>query len=134
MRGGSGGGGFYSNGANDVFRTITYGGGEFSWANGLAGGQSLSCGNAPGGFGGGGAGCWGGDGGQIAGGGGSFNAGTNQSAIAGVGHGNGSLRIELVPEINGAGFAAIAFLLGAFGLWFYSGGASGRTERGAAAV
>ena len=42
----------------------------------------------------------------------------------------------LVPEINGSGFAYIAFILGALGLWLYSGGAAGLTrprEEGVAA-
>jgi len=38
------------------------------------------------------------------------------------------VRAEAVPEINGSGFAYIAFILGALGLWLYSGGARGRTE------
>jgi len=35
---------------------------------------------------------------------------------------------ELVPEINGSGFAYIAFILGALGLWLYSGAGRGRVE------
>lgn len=34
----------------------------------------------------------------------------------------------LVPEINGSGFAYIAFILGALGLWLYSGAGRGRQE------
>ena len=34
--------------------------------------------------------------------------------------------VALVPEINGSGFAYIAFILGALGLWLYSG--AGRRE------
>ena len=34
---------------------------------------------------------------------------------------------SLVPEINGSGFAYIAFILGALGLWLYSG--AGRTRQ-----
>jgi len=34
----------------------------------------------------------------------------------------------LVPEINGSGFAYIAFILGALGLWIYSGGAAALTR------
>ena len=36
--------------------------------------------------------------------------------------------VALVPEINGSGFAYIAFILGALGLWLYSGAARGRQE------
>ena len=109
---GSGGAGFYGNGANDG----SWGTGGSSWLNGLAGGTNTGCSGAggTGGFGGGGAGagCWGGgggggysggDGGLVAGGGGSFNVGTNQSALAGVGYGDGYLNISFlsgsaVPE------------------------------------
>ena len=34
--------------------------------------------------------------------------------------------VALVPEINGSGVAYIAFILGALGLWLYSG--AGRRE------
>ena len=34
----------------------------------------------------------------------------------------------IVPEINGSGFAYIAFILGALGLWLYSGAGRGRQE------
>ena len=34
----------------------------------------------------------------------------------------------LVPEINGSGFAYIAFILGALGLWLYSGAGRARSE------
>lgn len=100
---GSGGGGFFGNGAGDPFNCLGTGVGGSSWANGSGGGGS---GGSAGGFGGGGsgAGCAGGgggggysggDGGLVAGGGGSFNAGTLQVATAGVGTGNGSLVIVL---------------------------------------
>ena len=36
--------------------------------------------------------------------------------------------VERVPEINGSGFAYIAFILGALGLWLYSGAGRGRVE------
>ena len=36
--------------------------------------------------------------------------------------------VAVVPEINGSGFAYIAFILGALGLWLYSGAARGRQE------
>ena len=36
--------------------------------------------------------------------------------------------VERVPEINGSGFAYIAFILGALGLWLYSGAGRGRLE------
>jgi hypothetical protein len=126
---GSGGAGFYGNGADDV----GLGTGGSSWANGLAGGVNTGCvgtGGA-GGFGGGGAGAGcagggggggysGGDGGFIAGGGGSFNAGADQFALAGAGFGNGLLTIEplvvAVPgPVAGAGLPA---LVGMFGAWF----------------
>ena len=40
----------------------------------------------------------------------------------------------LVPEINGSGFAYIAFILGALGLWLYSGAGRGRVEEEAVAT
>jgi hypothetical protein len=36
--------------------------------------------------------------------------------------------VNLVPEINGSGYAYIAFILGALGLWLYSGAGRGRQE------
>lgn len=36
--------------------------------------------------------------------------------------------VDRVPEINGSGFAYIAFILGALGLWLYSGAGRGRVE------
>ena len=36
--------------------------------------------------------------------------------------------VARVPEINGSGFAYIAFILGALGLWLYSGAGRGRVE------
>jgi hypothetical protein len=105
---GSGGGGFFGNGANDG----SFGTGGLSWANGLTGGGSgskfcTSTAAASGGFGGGGAGngCWGGgggggysggDGGFIAGGGGSWNLGFNVQSFAGAGYGDGWLTIEFL--------------------------------------
>lgn len=45
-----------------------------------------------------------------------------------------SAHVALVPEINGSGFAYIAFILGALGLWLYSGAGRGRPEEPPAAV
>lgn len=98
---GSGGAGFFSNGATDATCGANPGGGK-SWANGLTGGGSGTA--AKGGFGGGGSGdgCFGGGGGGgysggagglVAGGGGSFSAGTLLAALAGVGTGDGLLTI-----------------------------------------
>lgn len=42
--------------------------------------------------------------------------------------------VSLVPEINGSGFAYIAFILGALGLWLYSGAGRGRQQETAAVV
>jgi hypothetical protein len=129
---GSGGAGFYGNGASDA----PFGTGGSSWANGLAGGVNVGCSGVgvggAGGFGGGGAGAGcdgggggggysGGDGGWVAGGGGSFNAGTDQFALAGVGFGNGLLRIEpLVVAVPGPiASAGLPALLGIFSAWFY---------------
>ena len=98
---GSGGGGFYGDGASDG----GFDRGGKSWAAGMLGGV----GTAPGGFGGGGAGdgSWGGgggggysggDGGRVAGGGGSFNSGFDIFALAGIGYGHGSLSIEFLGD------------------------------------
>lgn len=100
---GSGGAGFFGDGAADPSHGVAPSPGGKSWANGILGGT----GSAAGGFGGGGAGngsCGGGggggysggDGGRVAGGGGSWNTGANQVAIAGVGVGNGELIIQLL--------------------------------------
>lgn len=40
----------------------------------------------------------------------------------------------MVPEINGSGFAYIAFILGALGLWLHSGAGRGRAEGQVAAT
>lgn len=110
---GSGGGGFFGNGQDD----LPYGDGGRQWAEGMIGGfTGVGCGGpiAQGGFGGGGTGdgCAGGgggggysggDGGWIAGGGGSFNTGSNPTAIAGLGLGNGSVvvaRLDSPPVAN----------------------------------
>lgn len=101
---GAGGAGFNSDGATDVASCNGVpGGGGKSWANGIGGGgtgggfggggSGIGCGG-----GGGGGGFSGGDGGFIAGGGSSYNAGSEQVAVAGVGTGNGSLSVELLPE------------------------------------
>ncbi|MBV6321558.1 FxDxF family PEP-CTERM protein [Duganella violaceipulchra] len=117
---GSGGGGFYTDGASD----IPFGTGGQSWFNGLGGGYATS--GAPclgvGGFGGGGAGAGcggggggggysGGDGGFIGGGGGSFLSGAYQHATAGAGYGDGVIRITAVPEP-----ATYGMLLGGLGV------------------
>lgn len=39
-----------------------------------------------------------------------------------------SANVAVVPEINGSGFAYIAFILGALGLWLYSGAGRSREE------
>jgi hypothetical protein len=120
---GSGGGGFYSNGIGDSW----YGTGGASWLNGLAGGLDFSgfCANGAGGFGGGGsgAGCGGGGGGGgysggaggwVAGGGGSYNADTITGyAMAGVGHGNGYVTIDLISSSAPVPEPASMALLGA---------------------
>lgn len=124
---GSGGAGFFGDGATDS----TYGDGGNSWAHGMTGGGTgTGCGTyARGGFGGGGSGNGcngggggggysGGDGGRLAGGGGSYNTGLNQFALAGAGFGDGMIvvtSLELtadVPEpaslaLLGLGLAAI---------------------------
>jgi hypothetical protein len=102
---GSGGAGFFGDGASDVpFGSPTSGG--RSWANGMKGGT----GSAAGGFGGGGAGngsCGGGggggysggDGGLVAGGGGSFASDATAVFLAGVGLGDGELLITLLRQL-----------------------------------
>ncbi len=104
---GSGGAGFYGNGAADG----VWGDGGSSWLEGMLGGHNdLYVNYADGGFGGGGSGNGslgggggggysGGDGGRVAGGGGSYNTGSNQFAYAGIGYGDGSLSIELLSDI-----------------------------------
>ncbi|MBX3173688.1 MAG: fibronectin type III domain-containing protein [Gemmatimonadaceae bacterium] len=111
---GSGGGGFFGNGADDYadWWAAFVGFGGRSWANGLLGGtQALVSGNdAQGGFGaggagngdyggGGGGGYSGGDGGWVAGGGGSLNTGTNQVNTAAVGVGNGQIIIRYLGPV-----------------------------------
>lgn len=106
---GSGGAGFFGDGAIDPYNAGALSPGGRSWANGMLGGSGIGSGSnsAPGGFGGGGAGngsCGGGggggysggDGGRVAGGGGSWNTGANPVAIAGVGVGDGELIIQLL--------------------------------------
>lgn len=110
---GSGGAGFYGNGADD-FWGMTIGDGGYSWAEGMLGGFDFdvypTVNKAYGGFGGGGSGNGnsgggggggysGGDGGRIAGGGGSYNIGDNPFAFSGVGYGDGSLTIELLTDV-----------------------------------
>lgn len=131
---GSGGAGFHSNG-EDLLDLDFPGGplalslGGRSWANGLAGGSNgyEACDlDAFGGFGGGGNGnCSGGGGGwsggqagHVAGGGGSFNADTLTGWVqAGMGTGNGSITITLVPEVATPEPASAALsLLGLFAL------------------
>jgi uncharacterized protein YhjY with autotransporter beta-barrel domain len=102
---GSGGAGFFGDGASDVpFGSPTSGG--RSWANGMKGGT----GSAAGGFGGGGAGngsCGGGggggysggDGGRVAGGGGSFASDATAVFLAGVGLGDGELLITFLRQL-----------------------------------
>jgi hypothetical protein len=127
---GSGGAGFFGNGASDT----PWGTGGLSFANGLLGGVATSgCGGGgAGGFGGGGAGngCYGGgggggysggDGGWIAGGGGSYDAGLDPILLAGIGIGNGSLSIELLSSavpgpVVGAGLPGV--ILGFAGIGF----------------
>lgn len=41
---------------------------------------------------------------------------------------NGTIHYTVVPEIDGNGLAYIAFILGALGLWLYSGAGRGRQE------
>lgn len=45
--------------------------------------------------------------------------------------GGATLNISMVPEINGSGFAYIAFILGALGLWLYSGAGAARDPEAA---
>ena len=100
---GSGGAGFFGDGANDS----SFGTGGKSWANGMLGGyfrresrwlwwRRRRCGLRGGG---GGGGYTGGDGGWIAGGGGSFNSGFDVFARAGAGIGDGSLSIEYLGDV-----------------------------------
>ena len=113
---GSGGGGFFGNGQDDV----PLGEGGRQWAEGMLGGSDGNgCQGGPmaqGGFGGGGTGegCAGGgggggysggDGGFIAGGGGSFNTGLNPTAVAGLGLGDGTVVVERLdaPPVANAG-------------------------------
>ena len=49
----------------------------------------------------------------------------------GGGDGAATLQWTLVPEINGSGFAYIAFILGALGLWLYSGAGAARDPEAA---
>jgi len=104
---GSGGGGFTTDGASDVY----WGQGGFSLAAGGNGGTPpAGCGpDGPGGFGGGGTGngCYGGgggggysggDGGSIAGGGGSFNGGVDPVSVAGANAGDGLVTIDLLGD------------------------------------
>ena len=124
---GAAGAGFNSDGATDPGYG-THGGG-YDWLNGMLGGASdYDCAfPAVGGFGGGGdgRGCYGGgggggysggDGGLIAGGGGSYNTGSNPSATAGVGTGDGSIVIETLGPT-----AAPAPTLSAYGMILLSG-------------
>jgi hypothetical protein len=107
--GGSGGGGFTTNGATDG----PSGQGGFSFAAGGAGGTPgagcVVAGDGPGGFGGGGTGngCVGGggaggysggDGGFIAGGGGSFDGGVDPVVVAGANSGDGLVTIGLLGD------------------------------------
>lgn len=120
---GSGGAGFYGDGA---FDSVVGGGGK-DWANGLFGGSAAWSSNctSDGGFGGGGSGTGcggggggggysGGDGGWIGGGGGSWNTGYDQLAFSGVGYGNGLISIDFiggtVPEPSALALFAIALL------------------------
>ncbi|QSQ14176.1 glycine-rich protein [Myxococcus landrumensis] len=101
---GSGGGGWFGNGASDG----TFGEGGFSFLAGSQGGAGKACGGlAHGGYGGGGAGngCYGagggggysgGGGGLVGGGGGSWNTGSQPVAVGGscTPHGHGEITIE----------------------------------------
>jgi hypothetical protein len=122
---GSAGAGFNSDGATD---RGTHGGG-YAWLNGMLGGASdYDCSFAAvGGFGGGGdgrgcdgggggGGYSGGDGGYIAGGGGSYNTGSNPSATAGVGTGDGSIVIETLLLPTGAPTLSAFGMILLFGL------------------
>ena len=110
---GSGGGGYYGDGFNDV----SYGCGGRSFLNGGVGGSG-QCGDyscddpAHGGFGGGGQGlgCFGGgggggytggQGGRLAGGGGSYNSGTNQINTTTTDLGHGFVKIEYITTTVG---------------------------------
>lgn len=110
---GAGGAGFWSDGADDIDGTITYGGGGRSWANGMLGGgadvSSYTCADpAEGGFGGGGSGsgCYGGgggggysggEGGWVAGGGGSLLTGVDAYVSSSGNYGDGWVDIRLMP-------------------------------------
>ena len=108
---GSAGGGFYSNGMNDIDTNgVMYGFGGVSFLNGGFTQNNIATGNcfnssADGGYGGGGqgngcngggggGGYTGGDGGYIAGGGGSFNTGDNQENYSGIKYGDGLIVIS----------------------------------------
>ena len=125
---GSGGAGFFGDGAVDFFPTPAR-----SWLNGLAGGTGswgsygATC-QADGGFGGGGSGTGcggggggggysGGDGGFIAGGGGSFVSGTQTWATAGAGYGDGLIQIETMATVPEPATIALMFVgLGVVGM------------------
>lgn len=124
---GSGGAGFFGDGAVDGSGGTTA---ALSWANGIVGG---GIGNAEGGFGGGGGGngsCGGGggggysggDGGRVAGGGGSFAAAAAANLVASIaGSGDGGVIIEAldaepqvpvpVPALPALGVALLAALM-----------------------
>lgn len=112
---GAGGGGFSSDGADDVYTSfdgtlLTFGYGGESWFNGLTGGavgDECDARDGEGGFGGGGAGngCWGGGGGGgysgggggwVGGGGGSYNAAADATGTDGATSGDGSVTISYV--------------------------------------
>lgn len=127
---GSGGAGFFGNGANDYSGTHVLGTGGMSWSNGLVGGAAIIVSgiNAFGGFGGGGAGNGshgggggggysGGDGGFIAGGAGSYNTGINQFGIIGDNEGYGEVQFEMLGDpIPEPSTLAIWGILGGLGL------------------
>ncbi len=100
---GSGGAGFYGDGASD----FNPGQGGTAWASGLAGGAGPAAGGFGGGGsgngscgGGGGGGYSGGDGGRVAGGGGSYDTGLDPLLLAGVGAGDGELIITLLQALG----------------------------------